>query len=276
MRLLAAIAVLASLACAARGDVAIDSLRATVRVHAGERSGTGFVVEVPAPAASATRLLVSAAHVFENTPGDACTVVFRGGPAQGGGRREVRLPIRAGGRPLWLRHPDADVAVIAIQPPADVDLAAFPLARLADGAAFDHGDVAVGQRVWVACFPATTEANPAGWPVLRQGTIATHPLKPIADVKTFFVDYAHFGGDSGSAVVVEREGRPLVAGVVVSMQRQTDRVKSPFEEKTVHTPLGLAIVVPSDRVIQTIDRWRAQDERKPEAEAATPVTPPAR
>jgi len=44
----------------------------------------------------------------------------------------------------------------------------------------------------------------------------------------------------------------------VAMQRQTDRVTSPFEEKTIHTPLGLAITVPSTLVHETIDRWQEQ------------------
>lgn len=260
------------LAPAARADVGLDALRATIRLKGGGQSGTGFVVAAPGvEAGPAALVLVTAAHVFENMDTEACTASFRARGPEGFVRRDVRLPIRDGERPLWTRHGQADVAVIAVAPPADADLGPVAADQLADAAAFERGDVRVGQHAWVACFPAQTEANAAGWPLLRQGTIATHPLAPVAAIESFFVDYAHFGGDSGAAVVVELDGGPLVAGVVVSMQRQTDRVTSPFEEKTVHTPLGLAIAIPADRVRETIDRWRERPEVEP-----GDVTPPGR
>lgn len=272
MRLKLFLAAVSCVASAARADVPLDALRATIRLDGGGQSGTGFVLVLPAAdAAPESLILVTAAHVFEKMDADSCTASFRARGPEGFVRRDTRLTIREGREPCWTRHPQADVAVIAIAPPDDADLARIPIDRLADAAAFERGDVRVSQRAWVACFPAKTEANRVGWPVLRQGSIASHPLAPVAAVETFFVDYAHFGGDSGSAVVVEQDGAPLVAGVVVSMQRQTDRVKSPFEEKTVHTPLGLALAVPSDRVHDTIARWRERPRK-----AAAAVTPPAR
>ena len=102
--------------------------------------------------------------------------------------------------------------------------------------------------------------------MLRTGAIASHPLAPAAALDRIFVDYAHYAGDSGAAVVTDDgSAGPLVAGVVVAMQRQTDRVTSPFEEKTVHTPLGLAITVPSPLLRETIDRWRAPPAAEPAA-----------
>jgi hypothetical protein len=59
-------------------------------------------------------------------------------------------------------------------------------------------------------------------------------------------------------VVDEPDAAGRVLGVVVAMQRQTDRVTSPFEEKTVHTPLGLAITVPSTLLRETIESWQAK------------------
>ena len=256
----------------ARDGIAIDGLRATVRLYGGSRSGTAFAVAVPGESGGPPRLvLVTAAHSFENIAEAVCTAAFRARDGDGFVRREVQLTIRDGDRPRWVRHPTADVAMIPVVPPADAEIEPFPIERLADGPAFDRGDVHVGQRAWIACYPAKTEANPAGWAIVRQGAIASHPLAPVAKVPTFFVDYAHFGGDSGAAVVVEREGRPLVAGVVVSMQRQTDTVTSPFEDRKIHTPLGLAIVVPADLVVETIRLWRDGDR-----EAAAAVTPRGR
>ena len=253
------VACLAPLSAAASdpGDVSMQVLRATVRISDGKRSGTGFIVRLPDAEDPAGHVLVSAAHVFENGKSDSCTAVFRtaDGPDEPA-RRPVTVRLRDGGRTPWKRHPSADVAIIPIQPPADADLAAFAMDQLADRRQIEAGVVAVGRRVWVACFPAQLEVNKAGWPILRHGTIATHPLLPIEKVPTLLIDYSHFGGDSGSAAVVDDGGRAVVVGVVVGMQRQTDRTTSPFEERTTHTPLDLAITVQAALVHETIEAWR--------------------
>jgi len=242
------------------GDLGLHALRATVRISDGKRSGTGFLVRLPETTdGKPTHLLVSAAHVFENGKNPTCTVAFR--TAEGPGeaaRRNVTAPLRDGERMLWERHPSADVAVLPVEPPADADLEPFSLDQLADRQRIETGVVGVGKQVWVACFPAQLEANKAGWPILRHGTIATHPLLPIDQVPTLLVDYSHFGGDSGSAAVVDDAGRPVVVGVVVGMQRQTDRTTSPFEERTTHTPLDLAITVQAALVRDTIEAWRKE------------------
>jgi len=262
-------------AVSAADETSLAALRATVRLHGGGQSSTAFAVLVPEDGANPRMLLVTAAHSFEKMKGDSATAVLRA-PAKEGRfeRRDAPVTIRAGGKPLWVRHPTADVAVLEWSPPAGVDLAAFPLASLATVADFDAGRVGVGQRVRVACFPAQTEANEAGWPILRTGAIATHPLTPAAALEKLFVDYSHFGGDSGAAVVVDGGKEPLVVAVVVAMQRQTDRVESPFEEKTVYMPLGLAVSVPAPLLLQTIDRWRAEPEDARAADDGTKANAP--
>lgn len=252
--------VLAATAAAA-DDACLTALRATVRLHGGGQSGTAFAVEVPAAGdRAAAVLLVSAAHLFENMPGATATAVLRAAAPGGWERRDAPVAIRAGDTPRWVRHPSGDVAILPWAAPDGIDLEPIPLAAVASAADFDTGKVRVGQRVRMACFPAQTEANGVGWPVLRTGAVASHPLTPAAGLERFFVDYAHFGGDSGSAVVTDEGGEPLVAGVVVAMQRQTDRMTSPFEEKAIHTPLGLAITVPATLLRETIAAWVAKPE----------------
>lgn len=268
MRLACAAVMIFSAAVApAADDACRTALRATFRLHGGGQSGTAFAVEVPAEGdRAAAVLLVSAAHTFEKMQGESATAVLRAPAAAGWERRDTPVAIRAGTNPNWVRHPKADVAVLTWTVPAGVDLQPFPLATIAAATDFDAGRVAVGQRVRVACFPAQTEGNAAGWPVLRTGAIASHPLAPATTLDRIFVDYAHYAGDSGAAVVTDDgSAGPLVAGVVVAMQRQTDRVTSPFEEKTVHTPLGLAITVPSPLLRQTIDLWRKPPAAEPVA-----------
>jgi hypothetical protein len=102
------------------------------------------------------------------------------------------------------------------------------------------------------------EANEAGFPVLRHGTVASLPLAPLATNQVFLVDFSTFGGDSGAAVLAEAgdgaRGQALVVGMVRGMRRETDKVSMPFEDLTVHHPLGLAEVVHSVSVRETVER----------------------
>lgn len=260
---LAGICLSASVAGAA--EPAEEALRATVRIASGSRSGTGFLVAVGTKADSQARYaLVTAAHVFRDMGGPRCTVVFRAPAGKNDFvRKETGLTILDGQDPLWVQHPQADVAVIAVDPPEGVDVQPFDYRQIADAKFAEDRKVRVGQDVCIPCYPAGLEANSAGWPILRRGSIATHPLTPLSSAKTLFVDYAQFGGDSGAPVVAWVEKEAVVVGLIVAMQRQTDKTSMPFEERTVHTPLHLAIAVQSPLVRQTIDRWR---ERKSAAE----------
>jgi hypothetical protein len=187
--------------------------------------------------------------------GSVCTVVVR---AQGKSgtlvRKEITVPLRDGAKPLWTRHPEMDVAAISVDVPEGIDLKPFAYRQVADEKWAADRKLCVGQEVRIPCFPAQLEANEAGWPVLRTGWIATHPLTPLASAKTMLVDYAQFGGDSGAPVVACEGQEPVVVGLVFAMQRQTDKISMPFEERTVHTPLGLAIAVQSPLLRETIDR----------------------
>ena len=171
------------------GDVAFRALRATVKISDGDRGGSGFLVALPGDDAAPRTVLVTAAHAFEGRPAPACTVTFRArGGADGYERRDVRLPLRDGDRALWVKHPTADVAVIGIVPPADAEVEPFARDDVADAARIESGVVRAGRGVWVACYPAQLETHASGWPVLRHGTIASHPLLPVTAAATFLVE----------------------------------------------------------------------------------------
>lgn len=263
-RMMFLLAAAPAVATAGEIDAALEAVNATVRLHHDGRSSTAFVVNVPLETqGEVATLLVSAAHAFENIKGERATVVFRAATKTGWERRDTTLQIREADTPRWVRHPSADVAVMPCTLPDGVGCQPFPLAAIATGDDFENRQIHVGRRVRVACFPAQTESNAAGWPVLRTGFVASHPLTPPLGLERFFVDYGHFGGDSGSAVVIDGIDRLLIAGVVVAMQRQTDRITSPFEEKIIHTPLGLAIVIPGPFLRETIEKWRQAVDSRP-------------
>lgn len=78
-----------------------------------------------------------------------------------------------------------------------------------------------------------------------QGCGSFIPTVTHRKIQHLFIDYSTFGGDSGAPVVIIDDGKPVVIGVVIGMMRQTDVVKIPFEERVVHTPIGLAMAVHS-------------------------------
>lgn len=247
---------LAAVSATRASEAAQAALGATFRILDRQTSATCFLVRPPQGSAGGETdlILVTAAHFLEGTADADCVLVLRTrGPDQTCARKEVPVPVRAEGAPRWRRHPELDIAVLPVQVPADCAVTPFRFEQLADAASVARGDVRVGQSVMIPCFPVKLEANAAGWPVLRKGAIATYPLAPVEAARTILVDVNTFGGDSGAPVVVAGRRGPLVAGVVVGMQRQTDRSSLPFEEKTVHMPLGLAIVTQAAFVRETIE-----------------------
>jgi len=235
-----------------------DALRATVRITNGKASGTGFfVVTGDKSDPERQHLLITAAHVLRDMAGDTCTIIFRA-QAEGGEfvRKEVALTIQKDKKPLWEQHKELDVAVIAMNLPEGLDIKPFKDSQIAAVRFAEEGKVKVGQNICIPCFPANLEANPAGWPILRRGSIASHPLIPLSGAKTFFVDSFSFGGESGAPVVLWVKDKAYVVGLITSMQRQTDKTKMPFEERTVHTPLGLGIAVQSPFIRQVIEQWQ--------------------
>lgn len=233
-----------------------DVLSATFRVTDRKTSATCFVVERDVKPQSL--VLVTAAHFFEQATGDECWVMLRTRqPDDSYVRHEHRLVFREESKPRWKKHPDQDLAVLAIELPDGVECTPIRFQQIASEADLKSRRIRVAQETWIPGFPAQLEANPAGWPVLRRGSIATHPLVPLAAAKTMIVHVSSFGGDSGSPVFVfpttERNTSPLVAGVLLGMHRQTDKSSSAFEERTIHTPLDLAIVVQGPLVREAVE-----------------------
>ncbi len=228
----------------------VDAVSGTVRLMGEDASGTGFLIEVD----EGEFVLATAAHVFSDMKGESCQVIFRRSNDAGGYDRDpVDLTIRKGEKPLWRKHETLDIGLMPIDLPEGSAVKPFSLSQIAKEDVAKKGTIEVGDEVCIPCFPVGTESNKAGWPVLRRGTIATHPLTPLAEAETFFVDSSSFGGESGAPVVAWKGDAVFVIGVISSMQRQTEKSKTQLEEKTTHLPLGLGIAVQSPFLRELID-----------------------
>jgi hypothetical protein len=248
-------AVLMAMGVPAHANDALEkALGAILRITNGRTSGTGFLVAVPGRADASSVILVTAAHVFEEMSESECQLILRTlSSDQTYARKEVSIAIRENGAPRWKRHAEMDVAALAIRLPADVAVTPLGYEQLADAAWVAEKKLRVGQHVWIPSYPAQLAANEAGWPILRQGTVASYPLSPVSQVKTILVDFNTFGGDSGAPVLSVSNDGCHVVGLVHGMHRQTDTATLPLQELTFHTPLGLSIVVQAAFLRDTIE-----------------------
>jgi hypothetical protein len=246
-------------------DAVAKMIDATFKVVNPKSNATAFLIACPGEDGpdSQRTVLTTAAHVFENMVGDECRIVLREKQDDGTfARKEQNLKIRSDRKPLWKKHADVDVAAMEVTVPATFSAAALPFDQLADAKAIASGDLRTGDKVASLGYPAQLESTPAGFPVLRRGVVASHPLAPVNALKTFLVDCSTFGGDSGGPVFLGQRAahadnlakqQPVVVGMVLGQHRQTDKVTLPFEERTTHHPLGLAIVVHSHFIRETIE-----------------------
>ncbi len=206
-------------------DMSVDLIQATVQVEQplgdGKRTvGTGFLVSDPTPDGKPRVVLVTANHVLAKMPGPVATIGFRIENADGSWRYDPEpLTIRDGLKPLWTRHPNMDVAVIAITAPPAFAKAAIPESWLAGDDTFNKYGVQPGDEMMALGYPQGFSANEAGFPILKVGRIASFPLSPVSAFPTFLLDLNVFPGYSGGPVFTDHpsadgQAEPFVAGIV--------------------------------------------------------------
>jgi hypothetical protein len=247
------------------------------RAAQGTILGTVFIVARPIPNSDppvGRLVLVTAAHVLEQIQGDAAVLHLR--------RRVdektnswVRVPypfqIRANSQPLWIRHPDADVAVMYISVPPEISIKPVSFHMLADDKMLTDYEVKPGDELRCLGFPLGVTSNDAGFPVLRSGRIASYPLLPTDKTKSFLLDFRVFKGNSGGPVYFVERMRPnpksigtftsyhFIMGLVSDEALYTEQSSGQYSQETHQTQLGLAKVVHASLIKQTIEMLPAPD-----------------
>jgi len=174
--------------------------------------------------------------------------------------------IRHEDKPLWVRHPDkaVDVAVMYVALPRDVDIVLLPTAMLADDEVLKEFEIHPGDELICLGYPFSAEANEAGFPILRSGKIASYPLIPTNQTKTFLYDFRVFRGNSGGPVYFVESARTyagathagiiqFIAGLVSKEHMITEKVESLYGVREERYPLSLATVVHASLIKETIE-----------------------
>jgi S1-C subfamily serine protease len=244
--------------------------------------GTVFIMSIPdtnRPDISQI-VLVTAAHVLEDISVEKANVYLRQKLANGTFKKVTHeLTIRKGNKPLWTRHPVADIAVMKVSLPKFVSDQAeeIPLLStdvLADDAMMERYEIHIGDQLLCLGYPLRAEANPAGFSILRSGRIASFPLTPAKDTKSLLFDIEIFEGNSGGPVYFVDRGRvyggaihldetiQFIAGVITEevyrVQRSTKQIEASrerdlYEVDVRRDKLNLAVVVPAHFVKETLD-----------------------
>ena len=245
--------VTATVAIAEPNDISSLLMRSTFRLQDEKTFGTVFIMGEPLQGqpGKGSYVLITAAHVLENIKGDNATLFLRKRIKTGYVKLPTLIKVRQNGKPLWVRHPQADVAAMRIALPQEADLQVFSTDLLATDAMLEQIEVHPGDELLVLGFPYGAESNEAGFPILRSGRIAGFPLLPTSETRTFLLDFPVFNGNSGGPVFMHSDNRvyggsthygtiSLILGVV----SEEEVIEERLHDVLVKTnKLGLAVVV---------------------------------
>lgn len=253
---------LSGIATAQDDDFHTLMMRATVKLKHDKSTAAGFVLrqDRPSDKGGPRSVLVTAAHVFDKSPDSETSLIYRSRQPDGGYKKETApLAIRKDGQPLWTRHPSEDVATIAITLPDNADVPVVSTNLLANDELLRQQRIHPGLMVTLLGYPHRTEANDAGFPILRTGSISSFPLIPAAANKTFLLGSNTFEGDSGGPVFVAETGRegdakPLILGLMHGQRFIDEEMSMIYGSSKVRHRLGLGIVVQAEFIRQTLEK----------------------
>ena len=176
--------------------------------------------------------------------------------------------LRDNGKPLWIRHPEADVAAMILPLPNEFRASHRWIGSelLAGDELFKNWGIRPGDELMCLGYPLGLESGSEGFPILRSGRIASYPVWPSSQAKTFLLDMTTYGGNSGGPVFFDFRKRQIpglpssqwvdavgIAGLVSEDIRKTEHSEGYFGNSTLTMPLGIAIVVPAEFIKQTVD-----------------------
>jgi hypothetical protein len=228
--------------------------------------GTVFILAKPSATdpQKAYFVMVTAGHVLKNMVGDEAVLFLRRKTGDTFQKLLYPIKIRKNGQPVWIDHPEADVAVMYIRLPTEADVIPVATNLLATDEMLKQFAVHPGDRLSCLGFPRGFEANDAGFPILRSGQIASYPLVPTKSVKAFVFDFNVFEGNSGGPVYLSDSNRiyggstnlgtvQFLVGLVSEQASFNEEIKMGHKKLTLAHQLGLAIVIHASLIREALD-----------------------
>jgi hypothetical protein len=226
--------------------------------------GTAFVFNLPCKEDLGKAVLVTAHHLLDSLQNDRALLTLRDKRWDGSWEeRPWWIEIRRRGKPLWIRHKDADVAALCVSLPGFVDIPLSSLDLLADEGTFQKYEIHPGDELMCLGYSSQNGVHGrGGFPILRGGMIASYPLFPVEKHKTFRYDVEIFKGYSGGPVFFSQLGRlyggashpeehvQFIAGLLS---------KQWFADKEESQPLKVAEVVHALFIREVVEKLLARE-----------------
>ena len=252
-------------------DLNVIMMQATCKIEGNGSIGTGFIIGKPyqSDPPKAYYTLVTAAHVLRSVRGENIHIIMRK-KKEDGQWEKIRIPvtIRNGVKDLWHTHPEVDLAAIFVRLPEGTVETLLTTDFLMTDEKLKEYEISPGLDIVCLGYPFGAEGNDFGFPILRSGKIASYPLTPTKELKTFLFDFAVFRGNSGGPVFFNIKGPTYgnvihigqtihgILGVIVREKNITQKTELLYERKETITPLSLAEVVHASfirELIHTMD-----------------------
>lgn len=220
-------------------NITTDLMKSTFKIEGGGFKGTVFIMGYKHPSDTLREpytyaVLLTAAHVLDKIKSDTAKLISRSLHSDGYRRLPFQIYIRKEGIPLWVQHPEADVAAMWIALPYEVGRQIMPYSTdfLATDAELQKYEIGPGEDLLVLGFPYGFESNEFGFPILRSGRISSYPLLPTSKTKTFQLDFEVFPGNSGGPVFLHSMNRLIDGNMIV---RNIDLVLGIVSEEMIAT-----------------------------------------
>jgi hypothetical protein len=222
-------------------------------------SGTAFIL-TKTSVREKRLLLVTASHILSDIGADHFLLRFR--VADGDGWTEIAIPvtISQNGILRYMKHPEADVAVLDLMENIPLkfhalvlkNLKAVSTDELADEQRYKTLELHPGDDLNCVSFPLSMET--AGmFPILRGGKIASYPLIPTHKYQRFLFDFEVNQGCSGGPVYISNYSRATTLGVHLGPTTGIVGILS-GEHLLQGQPIKMGVVVPSTFILDVIQR----------------------
>lgn len=215
---LAVLLVLSGLSLPVRASAIDNVMRSVVALSGRDRSGepvfaTAFMV---AATGRNTVWLVSSAHSFNLIAEDHARITLRRRLRDTYSPLPLKLRIRSQGQQLYFTHEHLDLAAIKIELPAEADSCLLAPDFIADAKRMQRMAIGAGSQVLIPGYPYGEACNEAGFAFVRQGVLASFPLRPASVYPVFYVDFEVFAGYSGAPVILsDATGGSILLGMVL-------------------------------------------------------------
>jgi hypothetical protein len=224
--------------------------------------GTVFLMGKPIGNGKASYVMVTAAHVFDDIAGEQAAITFHYKDADGKYQHGVYpIKIRDGDKALYTKHPSVDVAALYVQMPAQFQsIKMLDIALLLKDEWITHFEIHPGDELLCLGFPLFASSE-HGYPILRGGTIASYPLVPQKEYKTWLFDFRVFPGNSGGPVYFVDRNRTY--GKVTHLGETIQFVvglvtQQAFAPLVGNRDLQLGIIIPATYIRETLDMLPAK------------------